>query len=147
VPLAKGGFVMHERSFLNGFLLIILCIVLGVAAALIWFYGPVLLVRDMLPYALGVTVVMLTTTSIMKAQCGNSPEDWHLSQTYLSLSRFSAIVIISAAVFIVFALTVMATYFSLTVRMILAIVGSVSFFVMLFAFIDMILSISLRHHR
>lgn len=123
-------------------LLFVIGLILGSACALIWYFGPVFYVRDMLPFALSFEIVILMVTAILKANCGysvgDSVECCHMSQTCTSLRKYSLTILISSVVSILFSMVVIASYFSFTVRVILAFVGAISFWTMLLAFIAMI---------
>jgi len=109
-------------------------LVLGVGSALCWYFGYVLYIRDMLPYALALGIILFITTAVLRFASGN------LREYKCGIRRLSPLVLITAAIFIVIALAVLATYLSMTFRMILAITGSIAFWMMLLGFITMILT-------
>lgn len=131
------------------FLLILLGIVLGIATALLWYFGYVPYVRPMIPYAFAFAVVIFIVTAILKAKCGFTEraacERINMSQACVSLRIYSPLVLIAAAVFIVFVILHLASYFPFAVRAVLAFIGSISFWTMLLSFISMICCISQKH--
>lgn len=129
-------------------LLVFLSLLLGIANALLWYFGYIPFVRAMLPFALAFAIVILIVTAILKAKCGYSQgmaaEGCHVVKTCMSLRKYSPVILITATIFISFAILTLATYFSFTVRTILAFIGSISFWTMFFSFIAMISCISYR---
>jgi len=140
---------MCKRRFVSPALLIFLGFVFGAVTALIWYFGPVLFVRDMLPFALAFAIIIFIVTAILWLKCGYNTrateEECHRIITCICIRKYFPIIMISAAVFIVFSLTVLASFFSLTVRAILAFLGSTSFWTMLISFITMTFCISDKH--
>ncbi len=124
--------------------LVLLGAIFGTATALLWYYGYILFVRSTIPYVLVLAVIFFVMTSVLKARCGNMAEGLCLTSTCSSLRKYSPLVLISSAVFIVFSIVVLATYLPFLVRTILAFVGSISFFTMIFEFISMIFCIMYR---
>ncbi len=139
-----------KRECVSNGLLVFLGLLFGVAAALVWYFEAqyVRYVREMLPFALVFAIVLFVVTAILKAKCGcslrSAAEGCHIDCTCLSVCKYSSLVLIAAAVFIVFSLIVLATYFPFIDRAILAFIGSIAFWTMLFSFIAMILCISCR---
>ena len=121
----------------NCILSVIIGLILGIASALLWYFGYVLYLREMLPFALAFGIILFITTVVLRFVCGNAEE---CNCVCRCIHKLSPLVIITAAIFIVAALIVLATYLSLTLRLILALVGGISFFIMLAVFIAMILT-------
>ncbi|MEL4106482.1 hypothetical protein AAFA46_06555 [Oscillospiraceae bacterium WX1] len=105
---------------------------------MVWYYGFIQYVREMIPYALAFGVILFVMTAILKARCGNMAEGICLTSTCSSLRKYSLVILISAAIFIVFSMIVLATFLPLLVRLILAFIGSISFWTMLFEFVAML---------
>lgn len=126
--------------------LVFLGIVLGVATGLLWYFGEILFVAEMIPFAFAFAVFLFITTAILRAKYGIcecvAEEKCHTRLSCMSLRKYSPLILITAAVFIVFSLVIMATFFSFTVRAILAFIGAISFWIMLPSFIAMILCVS-----
>lgn len=118
-------------------------ILIGVVNALVWVFGYINFVRPMIPYALFSIVFMFITTAVLKAACGNARllEGTFPSPTCRSVSTYSPVILITAAIFIVFAIVVLATHLAFVVRIVLAFIGCVSFWVMLLSFVAMIVFI------
>ncbi|NLW65520.1 MAG: hypothetical protein GXY26_04750 [Clostridiales bacterium] len=127
-------------------LLLFIGLVLGVANVLIWYFGNILYVREMLPFALAFAIVLFITTSILRVKYGLCEsivaEKCHTLFSCNSLRKYSPVILITAAIFIIFSMVVLATYLSLTMRVILAFTGAVSFWIMLPSFITMVLCVS-----
>ena len=121
----------------NCILSVIIGLILGVASALLWYFGYVLYAREMLPFALAFGIILFFTTAILRF-ASEDPDGHHC--VHRCIRRISPLVTITAAIFIIVALVVLATYLSLTLRIILALVGSISFWIMLIGFITMILT-------
>lgn len=117
--------------------------VLGIINALLWYFGFIPFVRPMIPYALAVVVVLFAITAVLKARC-SSGEPMARSSTCASVRQYFPYIMIAGTVMVLFAIVVLATYLSLTVRLVLAFIGSISFFVMLFTFVAMIFSMTCR---
>ena len=109
-------------------------LILGIGSAVAWYFGYVLYVREMLPYAIAFGIILFVTTAVLRFAYGD------LREWKFGIRKLSPLVLITAAIFIVVGLFVLATYLSMTLRMTLAIVGSISFWMMLLGFITMILS-------
>lgn len=122
--------------------LILFGILLGVTNALVWYYGFIPYVRPMIPYALIFAIILFVLTAILKARCGNSEEEGIgglcLTSTCASLRRYSPTVLITSAIFIVFSIVVLATFLPFFVRTVLAFIGCISFWCMLFVFLGMV---------
>jgi len=139
----------RNRRFVSNALIITLGILFGVLSSLAWYFGYVLHARDMIPYALAFGVIHFITTAIFRATLGASRSEGHgefHSSMSLCLRRYSPLVLITSAVFIVFSLVFLATYLPYTARVIMSFIGSISFWTMLFAFMGMIHSMPYRHH-
>jgi hypothetical protein len=120
------------------FVLVVLGAIFGAATGLLWYYGFIQFVRDMIPYALVIAVILFVVTAVLKARCGNMAEGLLLTSTCSSLRKYSGVLMIAAAIFIVFSIIVLATFLPFVARVILAFIGSVTFFTMLFEFVGMI---------
>lgn len=140
---------MCRRRCVSTALLVFIGLIFGAVTALVWYFGPILFVREMLPFALAFAIVIFVFTAILRVKCGSpiraAIEECHKNITCMSIRKYSPLIMITAAVFIVFSLTVLASYFSLTVRAILALIGATSFWTMLISFIVMIFCISYKH--
>ncbi len=136
----------NNRRCISIGLLILFGILFGVAVALIWFFGFAVFTRAMVPYALAFAIVLLTTTVIFKAVCGNPHrecyQEFHISPTCCSLSKYSPLVFISATVCIVGSLIFLAVDWIFTWKAVLAFVDAISFGIMVFGFFGMIFCIS-----
>ncbi len=122
---------------------VILGLLLGVATGIMWCMGLFTSVRAMLPYAFGAAVLLLIESSVLRARCGDEREGYCISPTCFSVSRFSKLVIIPAAIFTAVALLIFAASLTMTlvVKTVLAFVGAISFWLMLCSFLAKILSI------
>ncbi len=120
------------------FVLVLLGAIFGTASGLMWYYGYIQFVRPMIPYAMVFAIILFVVTAVLKARCGNMAEGLCLTSTCSSLRKYSPMVMVSAAVFIVFSIIVLATFLPFAVRTVLSFIGSVSFFTLLFEFISMI---------
>jgi len=129
-------------------LLVLFGILLGVIVALVWYFGFAVFTRAMVPYALAFAIVLFIFTAIFKAVCGNSKSACHqevrLSPTCCSLSKYSPLILISAAISIVGSLVFLATDLTFTWKVILAFIDAISFEAMLFGFLGMISCISFK---
>lgn len=137
----------NRRSISVG-LLVLFGVLFGVAFALIWVFGLAVFIRDTIPYALAFAVILLITTVILRAICGNyhreRHEEFHLSPTCCSLIKYSPLVFISAAVCIIGSLIFLATDWVVAWKTVLAFVNSISFGILISGFFGMILSMSYR---
>ncbi len=128
-------------------LVVLLGFVFGISIALAWYFGFVDYVRQMIPFALAFAIVLFTTTAIFKALNGESsgkgPEKCYPSFRFC-LCKYSPLLLISAAVFIAFSLLFLATYLPFAARVVMAFIGSISFWTMFFTFISMILCMPCR---
>jgi hypothetical protein len=145
----KGGVYMsNEKRYISQALLIIVGILIGSINVMIWYVGDIRFVRDMIPYALVFGMVLFTVTAVIKARCGGpqcmDDDCFHISPTCASVRKYSPLVMIAGAVFIVFSMTVLATYLPYVVRMVLGFIGSISFWKLLPSFITMIACIFRR---
>lgn len=143
-------FVLKEnRGCKSDCFAITLGLILGVLTALAWYFEYINYVSVMMPYAFVLAVIILITTAVFKFVCScavrESAEDGCFCPACFNVNCRSKLIFITAAIFIAFALLVMATYFSFPGRAVLSFVGSISFWIMLFSFIDM-LSFSFRRH-
>lgn len=132
------------------FVLIILGVLVGIGTALAWFFGLIPFVRAMIPYALGVIVVLFAVTAVLKARCAYSSIDGIgsglcLCSTCASVRKYSTAIIVAGAVFVVFAILVLATFLPFAVRFALAFIGSIAFWIMLFEFVAMIFCMFYKH--
>ena len=118
-------------------MLVILGAILGTVNALVWYFGFIPFVRAMIPFALFFVVLIFVVTAVLKSRCGNTPEVI-LTSTCSALRKYSPVIIISAAIFVVFSIVVLATFLPFPVRFALAFIGSISFWTMLFEFVAMI---------
>ncbi len=138
----------RDRHCISNGLLILFGILLGVAVALIWYFGFAVFTRAMVPYALAFAIVLFITTAIFRAICGTSPrvchQEFHLSPTCCSLSKYSPAILISGAISIVASLVFLATDLAVVGKVILAFILAISFETMLIGFLAMILCISFR---
>ncbi|HAN20764.1 MAG TPA: hypothetical protein DCP51_03685 [Clostridiales bacterium] len=130
-------------------LIIFLGLIFGIASAYAWFFGYIEFVRDTIPYAYAIALVLLILTSVLKAKCGSTAycietEEHHVSPTCLSVCKYSSFILFTSALFIVFSLIQLATNLSVIVKFSLGLIGAVSFWIMLFAFISMIYCIYLK---
>lgn len=141
----KEVFAVKSLFCIPNFVLVILATLLGAASALVWYFGLIQFVREMIPYALAFAVVLFAVTAILKAKCGNmNGEVLCLTSTCSSLRKYSPIIFVSALLFIVFAIIVLATFLPFVVRIILAIIGSISFWTLLLSFAAMLFCIMYR---
>lgn len=132
------------------FVLIILGVLIGIANALAWYFGLIPFVRPMIPYALGVIVVLFTVTVILKAKCACSTGEGIgcglcLCSTCASVRKYSTAIIIAGIVFVVFAILVLATFLPFAIRFALAFIGSIAFWIMLLVFAAMIFCMFFKH--
>lgn len=138
----------QNRNCISIGLLVLLGIMFGVAVALIWFFGFAVFTRAMVPYALAFAIILLTTTVVFKAICGNHRGDcyqeFHLSPTCCSLSKYSLLVFISAAVCIIGSLIFLATDWIFPWKAVLAFIDAISFGIMVVGFSGMFSCISFR---
>lgn len=130
-------------------LLVLFGILFGVAVALVWFFGFAVFTRAMVPYALALAIVLLATTVIFRAICGNPyrgcRQEFHESPTCCSLSKYSPLVLISSAVCIIGCLIFLAIDWVFTWKAVLAFVDAISFGIMVFGFFAMVFCISFKH--
>lgn len=139
----------RNRHCISNGLIILFGFILGALSSLAWYFGYVQHARDMIPYALAFAIILFITTAIFRAVCGNSTrechQDFRISPTCCSVNKYSPLVLLTAAIFIVFSMVFLATYLPYIARVIMSFIGSISFWTMLFAFIGMIFCISYRH--
>ena len=135
--ILSGGVTIKSLFCLPNWLTITLGVIVGSINALVWYFGFIPFVRMMIPFALFVIMLMFIVTAVLKARCGNTPEVV-LTSTCSALRRYSPVIIIAAAIFIVFAIVVLATFLPFAVRFALAFIGSISFWTLLFEFVAMI---------
>lgn len=114
---------------------------MGITTALIWMFGFINLVKPMIPYALFFVVLTFIATAVLKAKCGRQAEGVCTSPTCKSVNLYTPLIMITAAIFIVFGLFVLATILPLVIRTVFAFIGSIAFWVMLFSFVFMIIFI------
>lgn len=138
----------NNRNCISNGLVILFGVLFGVLVALVWFFGFAIFTRAMVPYALAFAIILFITTAIFRAICGNyrseCHQEFHLTPTCCSLSKYSPLILISAAISIVASLVFLATNFTFTGNAILAFIDAISFGTMLFGFLGMILCISFR---
>ena len=138
----------NERRCISQALIIIVGILIGSINALIWFFHNIRFVREMIPYALFFGIVIFVITAVMKAKCGGpqcmDQDGFHISPTCVSVRKYSLLIMITGAIFIVFSMVVLATYLPFIVRTVLAFIGSISFWILLLTFITMIACIFRR---
>ena len=148
--------MLKRRGCISIGLLVFLGLVMGVASALVWYFGTIyglytLLLREMLPYALVFSAVLFFVTAILRLKCGYSFTPMHdeccKKHACMSVCKYSPIILITAAVFILVALIVLRTFFSFTVRAILAFIGAISFWTMLVSFLAMLFCSPCWHRR
>ena len=142
--IVKEGVSIRRLSCIPNSVLVFLGFLLGTISALVWNGGYIDFVREMIPYALALAIILFVFTAVLKARCGNTQEFPCLTSTCASLRKYSPIVIICAVIFIVFSLIVLATFLSHTIRFVLAFIGSISFWTMLLEFTAMISCILYR---
>jgi len=123
------------------FYTVIFGIILGTLNALLWVFGCIDYVRAMIPYALLFGALLLITTAILKArcECARSISANHPVTTCMSVNRYTPLILITDTIFIVFSITVLATYLTFEVRVLLAFIGCISFWIMLFSFVAMMI--------
>lgn len=139
----SGGVTIKSLFCIPGWVVAILAVLFGTATALLWNFGFIQFVRAMIPFGLGIGVIVFAITALLKARCGNTAEVI-LTSTCSSLRRYSPFIMIAALIFLVFAIVVLATFLPFTVRLVLAYIGSISFFTMLFEFVAMVLCMWFR---
>ena len=142
--VVKEVFAIKSLFCIPNFVLVLLGVIFGTAAALMWVYGLMPMVRVMIPYALIFAIILFVVTAVLKARCGSMDEGPCLTSTCSSLRKYSALVMISAAIFIVFSICLMASSMPILVKTISAFVGSISFFTLLFEFLAMIFCMMYR---
>ncbi len=120
-------------------------LLLGSTTALLWYFHVITLVKAAVPYAYVSAVLMLIEVAVLKARCGNETDGFCLTPTGASVWKFSPMVIISAAVFILFSLVVVSANMSMVLKTILAFIGSISYWTLLLGFVSLLLSI--KRHR
>ena len=111
------------------YLLVTLAIVLSVFTCLAWFYSLIPFITLMIPYAFALSLVIFTTTSVQIAIC----------KLCRILRWYAPLVIVNTVIFMVFCLICMAGNFTFPLIIVLMVIGSLSFWIMLFAFTAMIL--------
>ena len=141
--LLRKVFNIKHLFCIPNFVLVIFGILFGTASALVWNGGYIQFVRPTLPYVLVFAILLFVVTAVLKAKCGNTEEKC-LSSTCFSLRKYSPLIMITSAIFIVFSIVVLATYLPYTFRLILAFIGSISFWTMLFEFMAMVACIVYR---
>lgn len=124
-------------------LLIILGLIAGIPNAMAWCAGYVQYVRQMIPFTFAFSVIIFIITAVLRVIYYNQERTATdncccLNPVIFSLNKYSPLVLIASAIFIIFSTTMMATYLPFIGRAILAFIGSISFWTMLFGFIAMI---------
>lgn len=111
--------------------LIVLGIIFGIATTLLYYFLMINSVRLMIPYALAFGIIIFITTAVLICCCPYRR----------SICKYAALILITAAIFILFALVILAMEMSFMLNVILSFIGSTVFGIMLFAFIAMFLCI------
>lgn len=137
------------RHGISRTLIIFLGVFLGIASSYAWFLGYIEFVRETLPYLFAYSLLLLLMTAILKARCGNAPvftsdESHPVNPTYVSVSKYSTIVLIAAAILLIVTMTIMATHLSVILRFILGLIAGTSLWISFLAFISMIYCIYLK---
>ena len=131
----------------------LLGVLIGIVNALAWYFGFINSVRIMIPYALAFVILLFITTAILKAKCGNIRcveekclDAERYNKTCNNVNCYANLIILVAAIFIVFAIIVLATSFPFDINAILAFIGCIAFWIMLISFVLMIINICQRQH-
>ena len=115
-------------------------LVLGILEATLWVLGLVTKVRFIVPYAAADALVIFALTPILALLAARPeflsgerrPHVPHYTPLYVK------VVMISAAVFLIFVQIFVGTTLSYTLKIVLAFIGSLSFWTMFVSFISMV---------
>ena len=119
---------------------LILAIILGITVALLWAFGLITGIRFIVPYAVAATLLILAlTTLIAIAKSLNFP-----GFGCECLRRYVIAILIAASIFLIFALIYVGTALIYPVKIVLAFVGSISFWTMLITFVAAVICLLKR---
>lgn len=123
-------------------------IVAGIVLTFVWASGLIIFARVMVPYAIGLAALIFIVTSILSTKCGYIEDDREPCQTFslvcMSIRRYSATVLLSAAIVLLLSLVFVATYLPFVARAIITFLTTASFLTMLLTFIVMIFSMKAK---
>ena len=121
-------------------------IIFGISEATMWSFGLIPSIRAIIPYATAdaLLIVALTTLIALFYREGNSQEsdcceDKSIQSSSRCLLNFVSVITIAAAVFLIFIQIFVGTVLPLTLKVILAFVGSISFWIMFVVFIAFVI--------
>jgi hypothetical protein len=140
----KNKMPFRRSSFFIGFMIVI-GILIGILEATLWFTGLIPNIRDIIPYAVAdaLLIVMLTVLIALFYRRGefqvigaaNADADHYSSN---SLSNFVTVIMIAAAIFLIFIQIFVGATPVNPLKTILAFIGSTSFWVMFVVFIQFV---------
>lgn len=139
----------HDNSrFFPIWEILLFSVTVGVILTFLWASSLVIFARLMVPYALGIAALIFIVTAIMSAKCGCTDDHREpcrpCSPTCMSIGKYSATVIISAAIVLLLILVFIATNLPFVAKAIVAFLTTTSFSTTLLTFIVMIFSMKAR---